>query len=84
MHRFVLPFALVLAAPALAQSQDDIDAYLAAAAEQGCVLTAETSLAIEEATGFDRPTIQAIEEALAADLVVVDASTIRVTAGPCG
>lgn len=79
--------ALCLAAPlAQAQSQADIDRFIAAVAQQGCQITGANGDAIKAATGFTDAQLTSIIVALAqagALAVNADQSVMTVRAGAC-
>jgi len=80
--------ALCLTAPAArAQevSQAQIDALVAAAAEVGCVVTAQNGVAVQQAAGLTDAQVTAVIAAMftAGQVELTEDGSARFTSGPC-
>lgn len=85
-HGLTLAAALLLAAaPAAAQDAAQIDAFIAAVTDAGCLIANDTqAAAVEAATGFDDATLGSIVGVLVQDgRLVFTEDGIRLVAGSC-
>ncbi|GGL62005.1 hypothetical protein [Wenxinia marina] len=80
-----LPFAAALTVPAAAQTQDDLDRFLAIVAQNGCVITAENGAVIQQQSGMTDQQLEQLMLAIARanGLAQGADNTLRVVAGPC-